>query len=135
MYNGCSLQICSEHVFNALLKNGVTPNKTLNMNIPNISNHLIRHFIRGYFDGDGSFSCNKITFYGQHNLLQYIKDNLSNLNDNNIFDKKKEKVSMLSYGKKDDVMFLYNYFYKDATIYLERKYKELSIYVGAEVTN
>ena len=42
---------------------------------------------------------------------------------------------MLSYGKKSDVIILYNYLYQDATIYLKRKYKELSIYVGTEVTN
>ena len=137
IYDGCSIQINSERIYNGLLLNGVNPNKTLNMNIPKISDYLLPHFIRGYFDGDGSFSCNRITFYGQHNLLQYIKDNLSFLclNDNKIFDKKKEKVSMLSYGKKSDVIILYNYLYQDATIYLKRKYKELSIYVGTEVTN
>jgi len=37
-----------------LINQGVVPNKTyMNLHIPEMSNNLIPHFIRGYFDGDG----------------------------------------------------------------------------------
>lgn len=39
---------------NDLLKLGLTPNKSLSMNFPEIPNEYLRHFVRGFFDGDGS---------------------------------------------------------------------------------
>lgn len=76
-----------------------------------------------------------MVFYGQHNLLKFIQESLSELklSDNKIFDKKKEKVSMLSYGSKKDLALLYKYLYDDASIYLTRKKEKLSSYVGTEV--
>ena len=35
---------------------GITPNKTMIVKYPNISEHLQNHFIRGVFDGDGCIS-------------------------------------------------------------------------------
>lgn len=138
VYNGCSLQIPSEKVYNDLLKLGIVPRKTLNMKFPIINKELYRHFIRGYFDGDGTFSSNKICFYGQHNFLQEIKNIIENdilsLNDNKIFDKKNEKVSMLTYGNKKGIIDIYHYFYDNSKYYLKRKFNELSLYVNTEVT-
>lgn len=38
-------------------KYGITNNKIyMELNIPKMSKELIRHFIRGYFDGDGCFT-------------------------------------------------------------------------------
>lgn len=148
IYKGCSLQVSNEHLYHSLIRHGVIENKTLQMNLPTtVPKELLNHFIRGYFDGDGSFSNGfihngkyeyaKLVFYGQHNLLEYIKESLKSLNlsDNKIFDKKKEKVSMLSYGSKNDLALLYKYLYENATIYLTRKKEKISSYVGSEVTN
>ena len=123
----CSLQIISEKIYNDLNKLGVTPNKTFNLTFPNtLKEDLIRHFIRGYFDGDGSITLNnnrpRYIFYGQHNFLNSIKNILqSNLNTNDvkIFDKK--NVSMLSYASKKDTDAIYNYLYHNSNIYLTRK--------------
>ena len=137
LYKGCSLQVHSEIMYNSLINHGITPNKTTEIHLPkNVPDSLMRHFIRGYFDGDGSCTNHKIVFYGQHNLLQFIKDNLSllNVNDNKIFDKQNEKVSMLTYSSKKDLLVLYDYFYKDSHIYMTRKKEKLSTYVGTEVT-
>jgi len=44
-------EILSQHLIN----HGCVPNKSLKLNsVPNLSPSLIHHFIRGYFDGDGS---------------------------------------------------------------------------------
>lgn len=52
------IQISSKTLTADLLKLGCTPRKSLTLKFPNDgifkSNDLIRHFIRGYFDGDGS---------------------------------------------------------------------------------
>lgn len=50
-----SLEISSEKLFNGLLNNGCVENKTFKLKFPSfLEENLISHFIRGYFDGDGS---------------------------------------------------------------------------------
>ena len=39
-----------------LNKIGMTPNKSLTLSFPDMSDEFINSFIRGYFDGDGSFT-------------------------------------------------------------------------------
>ncbi len=39
---------------NDLFRLGVTPNKSLDMEFPEIPDEYLRHFVRGLFDGDGS---------------------------------------------------------------------------------
>ena len=138
LYKGCSLQVHSKTIYDSLVNHGVTPQKTLKICLPkNIPNDLLKHFVRGYFDADSSCTSHKIIFYGQHNLLEFIKDILLSLgvNDNKIFDKPNENVSMLAYSSKKDLVTLYNYFYKDSHIYMKRKKEKILTYVGTEVTN
>lgn len=51
----CALTFNGEWYVKALEKNfGIKPQKTFDTNIPDmIPKHLVKHFIRGYFDGDG----------------------------------------------------------------------------------
>jgi hypothetical protein len=46
-------------IYDALLKLGVTPNKSLTVNFPQIPQQFVRHFIRGCWDGDGSIYLEK----------------------------------------------------------------------------
>jgi len=48
--------ICSKKMVQDLINLGCVPNKSLILQFPNnqqVPKHLLRHFIRGYFDGDG----------------------------------------------------------------------------------
>lgn len=48
------LRLSSNKLCDDLIQHGCIPNKTFSLNWPqDISNNLIRHFIRGLFDGDG----------------------------------------------------------------------------------
>jgi intein-encoded DNA endonuclease-like protein len=96
--------------------------------IPNISPHLIKHFIRGYFDGDGTVYLNnksgklRFGFYGTYKLLEDIKLYLNKelgLSNNKLY----EKVGcwLLSYSKKEDINKFYDYIYSDADLFLTRK--------------
>lgn len=50
-----TLQICDKQISRQLEEKGVTQAKTFKIKFPEfISSDLIRHFVRGYFDGDGS---------------------------------------------------------------------------------
>ena len=58
----------------------VTPRKSLTLEYPNLMNWInMRHFIRGYFDGDGCVSYNgkrnyiRINFKGTYEFLDNLK--------------------------------------------------------------
>ena len=56
---GYKLSIVGEHLQKRLIELGVFPRKSLILKFPTsdqVPEHLIRHFLRGYWDGDGSFS-------------------------------------------------------------------------------
>ena len=59
--------IYSKKICEDLVKLGCGQNKTLKCSFPEIPDHLIRHFIRGYFDGDGSiiYALYKSYFHGK----------------------------------------------------------------------
>lgn len=94
-----SIHILNKELFEDLNNLGVHERKTFNLKFPTkeqVPNEYIRHFIRGYFDGDGSAvtskrGCPRIVFYGQKNFLKGIKkvlENELNVNTVKIFDKK-----------------------------------------------
>ena len=52
----CSFTINNKQMTSSLISNGVVPNKTYCLKFPNVdivSQTLLSHFIRGFFDGDG----------------------------------------------------------------------------------
>lgn len=120
----------SKNIINDLERYGVVPRKTFKTYMPVLRADLYQHFIRGYFDGNGTVYYNNkskhITFgfYGTNKILSDIRNilisnevNLSN--KAHIFDK--PTVSMLYYSKKSDVQSFYNYIYSNATIWMKRK--------------
>ncbi len=57
-----SLDIISDKICKDLINLGVTPRKSFTYEFPNnnqVPEHLMFHFIRGYFDGDGCITCSK----------------------------------------------------------------------------
>lgn len=110
---------------------------------------LIRHFIRGYFDGDGCFIiwlnqekgksdrvrgkidiCGKtitifnefIEFFAEHN----IKINLNFL--------KRDNMYRISTSSKKEINKIFKLFYNDANFFLSRKFNKFNHYVNTEVT-
>tara|TARA_R110000868_G_scaffold46524_5_gene153637 strand:+ start:21154 stop:21981 length:828 start_codon:yes stop_codon:yes gene_type:complete len=128
------IEIYSAQIVNDLLKFNITPNKTYTYNMPDwlINHELVNHFIRGYFDGDGSIGKYKKPpskiLHSQLNMLgtelfikQYktIIEQNCNVNDNKII--KINNIYSLSYSGNNVVKRIYEFLYKDATIYLDRK--------------
>lgn len=48
-----NLRIGNKVMFSDLIKLGLTPKKSLNMEFPQVPPEYFNHFLRGYFDGDG----------------------------------------------------------------------------------
>ena len=76
------LTISSKHMCESLARLGCVPNKTFKIDkIPDIPHELIRHFIRGYFDGDGTVSIKKknslfVSIIGNLQFLEQVSEYL-----------------------------------------------------------
>ena len=117
---------------------GVVRNKSSELKvIPNINEELYPHYIRGFFDGNGSVFIAgsksrrlRIAFYSTHEYC----DNLNHLLNekygttlNKVYDKKNEKVSFISFSAAKDIEIIRNLFYKDENcLCLERKKKKFA---------
>lgn len=142
--NECRLEINSRYLCKQLEKYGYDI-KEKRIHIPNIEPQYIRHFIRGYFDGDGcisiyqqrykGYNINKQEFSitGNKALLEEIKKEFEksiNTTSNLKFKtyKRTNKAVTLRYGKQADIEKLFYYLYQNSTIHLERKYNNFLKY-------
>lgn len=123
-YYSVYLSLTSRHMVESLMLLGVVPNKTGKEIIPNIDSSLKRHFIRGFFDGDGTIyttsGYTKVGFISSEFMLMQIKEVL-NWSSSVVNCHGTKVVRQLVSSKKVDVINLYNYMYEDATIFLKRK--------------
>lgn len=93
-----------------------------------LPHHLIRHFIRGFMDGDGSLTTNKkgwptIRFYGQQDILEWIRVTFhKELGTNSILSiKQRAGIKELCYAGGRQCRAIVHWLYDDATISLSRK--------------
>lgn len=138
----CRLLVNSKHFWETLNNYGCTPKKSLTLNFPNInifkSKDLIRHFMRGYFDGDGCISyANKnhtilnMQLLGTKQFLQIFIQNLPEdlqdftirHNHNNI-----EESTYLINTSSSKAYKFFKFLYENSKIYLERKYARFARY-------
>ena len=119
-----TLSINSKKIIKKLISYGCSPQKSLTLDWPvNIPENLLNHFIRGYFDGDGSVCARTISFVSSDLFCQKLKKFLDDkLHINTKLTKRLyEKVSRLSLHKMKENKILYDYLYGNATLFLERK--------------
>lgn len=129
------LAICNRTISNDLKILGCVGNKSLTLDFPNINNNFIKHFIRGYFDGDGSAIVDargNFTFQliGTKKFITKTKEILSDslsLNDNKIcknIKNKKNPLYVLRYSSKKDCLKLREWLYEETEIFLKRKFNK-----------
>ncbi len=112
-----------------LIKLGCVERKSLILQFPSLEQvplYLLPHFIRGYFDGDGSVSEYKgqwhINFVGTQD---FITELYQILQIGSIFpDKRKSNSWYLNINGNVQVTKIYHYLYDNATRYMERKYQK-----------
>ena len=131
IFERCRWIVSDKHLWNTLNNLGCTPKKSLTLEFPkNIKFKLIRHFIRGYFDGNGCITryvyintvSPRIEIIGTYNFLNAIKD-IINIECKFRHDKRhSDKTYILEFNKESGIKFI-NYIYDDSSIYLDRKYK------------
>lgn len=141
--NMCVLNMYSKHICTSLEKLGVIRNKSLELKFPNIDEDLYSHYLRGYFDGDGSVyqhvknEHNKkitLTFTSTEQFCKKIKEIVENKLGIycGIYDASCHngitKVASLSGAS---AIKLLDWMYKDADLYLQRKYDRYIKYTAA----
>lgn len=125
----CRLLMSSDQLFDNLVAKGAFEKKTLILKFPDesiVPKELQNHFMRGYFDGDGSFKKNN-NFYafnlcGTKEFLlkcQEILGKQTKLEKRHKDDKNNYSFSI---GGRIQARKAGDYLYKNATVYLDRKY-------------
>jgi len=139
--NSSRVTIRSKQLASDLIRMGCTPRKSLTLEYPEwLDTSLDKHFIRGYFDGDGciSRSCynetrknrnpeNKtivwtVKFTGTYSFLNSIVTRL-NIPSNKIISDG-TKGYQLKYGGKKKPLEVLETFYSDNILSLDRKYEK-----------
>ena len=133
----CRWSIRNKHLYKILDLYGCTPRKSLTLEFPKLEifkdESLIRHFIRGYFDGDGCISRQiysktvspSISLLGTpefFNTLSIILKEYGILSKVKQEKKHSEKTKTLYFDVYNGVLFI-NYIYNNSNIYLDRKYQ------------
>lgn len=101
---------------------GLKPNR---ISVPELPTDMYRHFVRGYFDGDGCTYSSTVSFTGYISFLQsleqIIKMHLEISSPGIRHDYKNKEVGDLQYYEIASRIRLFNWFYDSASIYLQRK--------------
>lgn len=134
--NMYQLNIYSSYICKKLESYGMVKNKSLVLKYPkNIPNQFQSHFIRGYFDGNGSF-CYYTNKYGTYNstititstydfcvgALETMREQISV--GGGIYDTSCHNgiTSVLTFCGNIQNNKIFEWLYKDSDMYLERKY-------------
>jgi hypothetical protein len=120
------VRFSSKHMYERLLSLGGTPAKSLNVTFPIIPHEMLPHFLRGNLDGDGHISLKKnfyplAGFTGNFNFLTGLRDSISISSNLRVANKGNLNSYKLEYYGRNAANLL-DFLYKDATIYLGRKF-------------
>lgn len=156
-------KVSSDQICDSLIALGCVPKKSqVGMDYPAIPDHLNRHFIRGFFDGDGCIYAQEVknrykrkTDYKISNSFArklrkriQLTSTSKNFLADCLFYLQKEvglkgkvhwrgvKRNLVAYKMtiehKEDVESIKEYFYKDATIYMTRKKQKFDMTISSQ---
>ncbi|MED5121600.1 LAGLIDADG family homing endonuclease [Priestia megaterium] len=133
VYKLSRLTLCGKGFVESLNNWGVIQNKTLVIKFPKIQTELIAHFIRGYFDGDGSIGIykdrgyNKVLFSivsGNEDFINKIKEYFEEKGIGRLKVRKIHNAYELRCQSLNSIVSILDIIYKDSddSIRLTRKY-------------
>lgn len=134
------LLVQSEVIYHQFMEKGIVLNKSLILEFPSdktLKKNLYNHFIRGYFDGDGSLvlSKNSINFKicGTKEFLSRLIDIFNSVSvydfKYHLYKRKKDDKNnyYISYGGKQKTYSILNFLYENSTVYLDRKMEKYNL--------
>jgi len=120
-----------------LLLCGCSPDKTFLIKLPLLDEHLMRHFVRGYFDGDGCLCITKnknnscITIVSNKTFIEELSlyvNKILGINSKN--KNKKNDINYLGITGRNQVKKFLNWIYQDANIFIQRKYNKYNEFLN-----
>lgn len=132
-FGNCLLHVYSKKIVADLTKYGITHEKSKHCVIPELIPYKkLNHFMRGVFDSDGCFTINKgqASFSVCSSVKSFIEEyrqilmQSCGLYQNKILSNSRGTCFYITYGGNVQVKRIMDYLYKDATVYLERKFKK-----------
>lgn len=139
IYESAEVNICNMKICQDLTSHGCFENKSLLLKFPSVDEvpkKYLRHFIRGYFDGDGCVHVNTknkstiVNFVGTKDFLEKLNEILSyeiGLPKLKLIKKQGQKAYQLSYGGIEEFEKIFEFLYKDSNICLDRKLNKFKI--------
>ncbi len=132
IYYRVQIQVYNPFLYEQLLSKGVVPNKSLINRLDvfkYVPKYLSSHFVRGWFDGDGSIYINKVkcantfSICGTKGNLRKIQSMILNGVENLRVTKIKSTkgIFALEWGGSHQAIAIRNWLYNDATVFLSRK--------------
>jgi hypothetical protein len=124
--------IFDDDIIKKLSEFNITADKDVNYKIPEklLNNEQLRHLLRGYFDARSSLQINEKIIFTVKNNKCFINQINDIFNSNGILIT--AKIKEYEYNKSHEIRYIgsqakniLNYLYKDATIYLDRKYDKI----------
>ena len=133
----CRILINSKRVVEDIKNKGVINNKSLKIKFPSdkiLDTKLYNHFIRGYFDGDGSLVLSKnsinFKFCGTKEFLEALVDIFNSISNykykKRLYKRRNDDKNnyYISYDGRIKTLNIMDYLYNNCNIYLERKYEK-----------
>lgn len=132
------IRLYSEEIFHDIAKYGVVPNKSLVKKFPtNISKELISHFIRGYFDGNGTIVLSNKKYVrcsfctGSYDFAKGLQKCLlsNNIYSGTIYESKVSHCFKVNISGMENVDNFLHFIYDNSSVYLDRKFnKKIQLY-------
>ena len=126
-YPTCRLIVYSKTIIENLVALGCTPNKTLTLTFPTdkqVPRNLLHHFMRGYFDGDGTIGKSRSHTLCIQSTREFLVEYFNVLSDYGVTMTKITKPSgcySISKGGRNQLRIIHKFLYNDSHIHLERK--------------
>lgn len=129
IYGQYQLTLCNRVLSENLQKWGIIENKSFKLNPPpSLNSKLIRHWIRGYFDGDGCVTQNKkqpmFNVLGTKEVMQFILDEFKKTGVITKMQVKPYKNIFKLANCSFICLYFLEWLYKDSDYYLDRKYQK-----------
>ncbi|SRR6266487_3337058 len=121
------IEVGSTHLCNALATYGITPRKTYTLkHLPGLPPDMKRHYLRGYFDGDGFISTTRYMI----GIGSYNKEFVEEVQSFLVQETGVKPVTLIHSGTwrfnksgKREIIKILSFLYKNARVYLDRKYE------------
>lgn len=131
--NITTLSFASKKISNDLINLGLRQKKTFTCRVPEIPKYLMRHFVRGYFDGDGCACISntknrkKLTcsFAGNKSFLTKLIQQFPFETTSSILPK--SSIYEFRTSKKETLYSLYCWLYDSSSIFPRRKYEKWNL--------